>query len=499
MSKVIVIGAGINGLVAAHSLNRAGYSVTLLERKDRIGGACALDWFEHEGRRIPYPSGASVLGMMQDFLFRETGLERKLEVYRPRHGSLVYFPGDATAPRLDDSDDLRDRWKETGDGDAYRRDKARVCRFLSDGFRAGRPPRWHEAIEALGEPMVDRWIRGDARSLLDHYFTSDRMKIFRAMAVTESGPVPLSERGSAFSLPLMSSGTVLEGDWGFVKGGLWQLPVALGECLSERGVEILTSARVDAIDADARRVTYSRGDAKEHARAEAIFLATDPLTAARLTGDPDLFSSARAKRYLGSSGKLVLFFREPVVWRHGDGEEDFDAAFRFFYAVDLLSDFERSNEAVRGGRVDFSPSCYQVYCEGAAMRKMGWDEGYDYLSVFFKDMGLTRRGSELSGVKRTVETAILDRIANPEAFVGAVLRTPRDLKEEFFFPEGNIDHLELCGGQTFLARTFSSDPSASFYRLVHLERIYYCGAGSYPCGSVAGTAGHLAAREFLSS
>jgi phytoene dehydrogenase-like protein len=38
--NIAVIGAAINGLVAANYVQRAGHQVTLLERSDRDGGAC---------------------------------------------------------------------------------------------------------------------------------------------------------------------------------------------------------------------------------------------------------------------------------------------------------------------------------------------------------------------------------------------------------------------------------------------------------------------------
>lgn len=41
--KVVVVGAGINGLVSAYYLQRAGFPVTLLERADRVGGACVAE------------------------------------------------------------------------------------------------------------------------------------------------------------------------------------------------------------------------------------------------------------------------------------------------------------------------------------------------------------------------------------------------------------------------------------------------------------------------
>ena len=36
--KVIIVGAGISGLVAGYDLTIAGYDVTILEARDRIGG-----------------------------------------------------------------------------------------------------------------------------------------------------------------------------------------------------------------------------------------------------------------------------------------------------------------------------------------------------------------------------------------------------------------------------------------------------------------------------
>src|SRR5207247_8604796 len=40
---VVIIGAGHNGLVAANYLARAGLRVIVIERSDRVGGACVTD------------------------------------------------------------------------------------------------------------------------------------------------------------------------------------------------------------------------------------------------------------------------------------------------------------------------------------------------------------------------------------------------------------------------------------------------------------------------
>ena len=56
MSKsIVIIGAGINGLVAANYLKRSGHEVTLIDKKPSPGGACASESFIHDNRRYQYP------------------------------------------------------------------------------------------------------------------------------------------------------------------------------------------------------------------------------------------------------------------------------------------------------------------------------------------------------------------------------------------------------------------------------------------------------------
>src|SRR3989442_5614391 len=42
-ADVVIIGAGHNGLVAANYLAKAGLGVVVVERADRVGGACVTD------------------------------------------------------------------------------------------------------------------------------------------------------------------------------------------------------------------------------------------------------------------------------------------------------------------------------------------------------------------------------------------------------------------------------------------------------------------------
>ena len=71
MKKIVVIGAGINGLVAANYLAKNNFHVTIIEKKDIVGGACVKDTAVINGKDINYAHGATVLGMMQKFILEK--------------------------------------------------------------------------------------------------------------------------------------------------------------------------------------------------------------------------------------------------------------------------------------------------------------------------------------------------------------------------------------------------------------------------------------------
>ena len=37
----------------------------------------------------------------------------------------------------------------------------------------------------------------------------------------------------------------------------------------------------------------------------------------------------------------------------------------------------------------------------------------------------------------------------------------------------------------------------SFYKYYDFDNVYYCGARSFPCGSVAGTPGYMCAKQLI--
>lgn len=525
---VAIIGGGINGLVAANYLRRNGYDVTILEKKERVGGACAVDSVTFDGVSYEYACGASVLGLMQDFVFHDTGLSEKLDVYAPVHPAVVYFEGDSEATFIHSDarqlqSEIGNRWGETTDVYPFFSDLERVAGFLCEGYRNAVVPTIESAVDCLGADLACLWISGTARDLLDRYFSSEKMKVFAAMDVVESGPVSIDSPYSAFTIPLMHSGTIFGGSWGFVKGRIWKVAEALQDLNRELGVNFVTSAEVVGICQDPLSVCYrtvdslqslqslesleslhslqsigsNKSDKSKSIRlpANKVIFATDPLSAARLLGDPEMVDAAQDKHAVGTSGKLVLIFKKPVIWKGDRGEQDFDMAFKFIISSQNLDDLERASQSAARNESDYVPGFIEIYCEGAAMRRLGETPQFDIVSAFVKNLAVNKRGADIAEVQKQLEQKVLLWINNSEDFIGSVLLTPKDLQERFFFPAGNIDHTELCQGQTFFLRHWSSDPVKQFYRFGNDERIMYCAAGSYPCGSIAGTPGYMCARQ----
>jgi len=296
----------------------------------------------------------------------------------------------------------------------------------------------------------------------------------------------------------MDSGSIFDGYYGFVRDGIWRVTEELGALNRELGVDLRLASSVSHIDTESGTVEYRHDGASTTVEVDHLVLATDPVTAARLVGVGPLLHDVEQKRFLGTSGKLTLFFRKPVRWLdETDGAGARDTAFRFIFSVDSIADFEAATLRVLNAEVDYEPGYVQIYGEGASMRQLGLVEPFDRLTLFFKNMALGQRGDALPDVEAAVKAQVLARVANREDCVWSRLVSPRDLQHLFLFPGGNLDHTMLVGGQTFHDRQFSADPETRFYQFGGLPNVSYCGSAASPCGSIAGTPGYMCARELI--
>jgi phytoene dehydrogenase-like protein len=271
----------------------------------------------------------------------------------------------------------------------------------------------------------------------------------------------------------------------------------LGQINREQGVDIQLGSQVMAVEPERGQLQVKQDGQTRTLDFDYLVLATDPVSAVRLLNDNTLTHTVEGKRFLGSSGKLTLFFREPVRWQEDAIAPAADTAFRFIFAVNSLAAFEQATLRVTAGDVAYEPGYIQVYCEGAAMRQLGLREPFDRLTLFFKNLALNERGDVLPEVETAVKAQLFPHLANPQDCVWSRLLTPKDLQQLFFFPGGNLDHTMLVGGQTCFERQFSDQPDTHFYQFGRWPHLAYCGAGAYPCGSIAGTPGYMCAQQLM--
>ena len=497
--NVVIVGAGVNGLVAANYLNKHDFNVTILEKKNCVGGACVKDSTIINNKKIDFAQGATVLGMMPNFIYKETGLSKKINTFCPENPKLVYFEND-TNPTSIYRDitllekELRDRWNEKGDVRAFRDDENKVIEFIQKIYKDGTPPNLDQAVNEIGKELTKLWIKGSAKDLLDHYFTSEKTKVYMGMTVIESSPTSYNEKGTSFTIPLMDSGSIFGGYWGFVKDGIWKISDELLKLNNELGIKTILNSEINDINTNKGRISYTSNNIDSKIYYDYLLFCTDPLTPSKILKDNSQY--IKKKNYLGSSGKLTMFFKKPIEWKK---EKTHETSFRFIFSQDTLDDLNNSGQMALNSQNNYTPGYIQIYPDGAAQRKLNNSENFDKIICFTKNLSFNKQSYDLIDAEQNIIEKISKLISNPEDLVGTKFLTPKDLNKTFFFPEGNIDHIAMDGSQNFNKRTFSSNPKTKFYNYNNYENIYYGGAGIFPCGSIAGTPGYMSSKQIISN
>ncbi|MET7730627.1 protoporphyrinogen oxidase [Streptomyces sp. NPDC005402] len=245
-SQVVVIGAGIAGLAAAHRLSRGGARVTVLEASDRVGGKLLPG--EIAGARVDL-GAESMLARRPEAvdLAREVGLGERLQppatatasiwtrgALRPMpKGHVMGVPGtaDALAGVLSDEglarigQDAELPRTEVGDDVA-------VGEYVA--ARLGR-----EVVDRLIEPLLGGVYAGDAYRISMRSAVPQLFQVARTHTSLTEGVREIQARMAANQ----QTGPVFMG----IEGGVGTLPLAVADSVRARGGEIVTGAPVSEL------------------------------------------------------------------------------------------------------------------------------------------------------------------------------------------------------------------------------------------------------------
>jgi phytoene dehydrogenase-like protein len=498
---VVVVGGGHNGLVAAAYLARAGRSVLVLERSERLGGAAvsARPFAGVDARLSRY---AYLVSLLPRFIVGELGL--RFETRQRRIASYTPVPGSDEAVLVDTQDLARTRASleraAGGSFDAWQRfyDRcARVARAVFPTLLEPLPTRDalrqrvgdDEAWEALFERPLGEAIEAE--------FEDD---VVRGIVLTDAligtfadAHDPALRQNRCFVYHVIGNGT---GAWDVPVGGMGALTDELARCAGAAGAELVTSAEATAIEADGLRAEVrvdGRAVACDH-----VVAGCAPAVLDRLLGVPP------AELPEGAQLKVnMLLSRFP---RLRDGSVPPEEAFAGTFHVN--ESYEQLEVAFSRAEAGFLPSpipC-EIYCHsltdpsilgpGLAAHTLTLFSLQTPARLFEGDRAAAGREAlkaTLASLNSVLAEPIEDCLLHtPDGKPCLEAKTPLDLEDELALPGGNIFHREL-------AWPFAEDEveAGGWGTETETANVHLGGAGARRGGGVSGIPGRNAAMAIL--
>ena len=262
--SVIVIGAGVGGMVAAAHLARGGASVTILEKNSHAGGRC--DRFSRDGHHFDAGPTLMVMPLLyeSEFAALGTSLREMLELQRVDPTYHLVFDDGSKLALTSDMKSMQEQLESFERGSF----EGLLC-YMQEGHR-----HYHVGMEKL--------VSRDFRKASD-FFTLSNLPLafqlkpfanhYRNLAAYFDDPrlksaftfqdvyMGLSPFDAPATFSLMPYSELAHGVW-YPKGGMYSIVEALVELAQRAGVTFEFEAAVDRIDVNgtqARGVVLSDG------------------------------------------------------------------------------------------------------------------------------------------------------------------------------------------------------------------------------------------------
>ncbi|MBV6523052.1 MAG: hypothetical protein MNPFHGCM_03219 [Gemmatimonadaceae bacterium] len=520
----IVIGGGVNGLVAASYLAKGGKRVVVCERRESLGGVSVTEEF-HPGFRAN--TAVDDAGWVPERVMRDLALAR--HGYTPAFaasgltfpvddGTAVSLPanvGEAASilHRLSPADAAR--WPafcamverlsgflavlyEAPAPDVHARSMSDILTMMSLGRR----------VRGLGKRgMIDllRTIPMPVSDLLDEWFEHPGLKA--ALSLLGVLNVQHGPYSGGTSLVFLHRHVGLpEGHIGgrrMTPGGVGRLPLALAAAARAAGVDVLTRSEVAEIVVERDRVAgvrLSRGDVLS---AATIVSSADPRRTFGTMIDPGWFDPGMLNaidniRMRGPATRLHLALSELPAFSSGGSQWPVEALRGWIALPRSVEEVERAYDAAKHGGIAAQPAILATIptLDDPSLAPTG----AHVLSVQSQYTAYAPDGGWTEAVRAAMSNAVLDGLTRVAPRIRDIVQhvqvlAPPDLEARFGVTEGSVLHGELALDQYLFMRPI---PECARHA-TPLEGLWLCGSGTHPGAGTAGASGVLAARAILSN
>lgn len=502
----IIVGGGHNGLVCAAYLAKAGLDVLVLERRSRVGGACATEEL-FPGYWISTCSYVAYI--LQDKIVRDLDLRKhgyqvhplplkRMFPYPDGRSLCLWNDTERTAREISAKFSHKDAAGYVAIQDFWRR-----AGSLFDRYFLREPPTIGELQDSVrgteDESLLDRLLHGTLTGILDELFESDEVKA-AAISHVMAGK-GLDEQGLLFAYAATKPNVLVDNNnQGIVVGGMGTISDAISRAAQSAGCKV-------RCDAEVKRILIEDG------RAGGVELIDGEVIRGRV-----VISNADPKRtFLGLVGRENI---APAVAKSIEMLETAHATLKFHAAVSELPDFSRhlgpnfdptliatvgigpttayyrkSIQDALDGEITTCPvidvQIPTVYDQTVAPK------GKHIVSMWVRFLPVSPKAASWDSLQACVGEQLIDLLTSyapnfRRSLIHWLVYTPADIERRLYLTDGNFRHTDHIPGQLLAHRLFSRGGHRT-----PIPRLYMCGAGAHPGGDVSGAPGHNAAHVIL--
>jgi len=284
MKDITIIGAGLGGLTAGALLAKDGYSVTLIEQHNIVGG-CATTFHRRGGFTcevgLHEMEGVYTNPKIVE-VFKRLDLYDHVEFIKPdEFFSVVTKDGEFTMP--DGIESARDALV-----DRFPKEKANIERYfeligsIADGFEKLQSLSWyHYILSPIIFKDILRYKSKSVTDVLDTLTTNDELKLILNANVQYYSDTPDT---LSFLLHSIAQYSYFKGGGWFIKGGSGRLSDYLAKIIKDNDGTIITKAMVT--NCTQNSVTYEKKSQSRTIDSDIVISNISPQQTYRLYNHP---------------------------------------------------------------------------------------------------------------------------------------------------------------------------------------------------------------------